>query len=294
MIRDLDIALLRTFVAVADAASMTAAANALHRTQGAVSQQVKRLEQSLGTALFARSPSGLRLTPAGERLVGPARRLLALNDEIWTEMTETAIGGAVRLGVPYDLVGCVLTPALRRFVEACPQVEVSLSFGSSPELLERLADGTVDLALVEEPAGAASGECPHYECLGVERLVWAGARGGAALRRRPLPVSMVAESCAFRPFVLDALDRAGIGWRTVFENGNLEATTATVRTDLAVTAWLESTVPADLDVLGPDSGLPALPNFAITLRRSGLSQSPAVDALAHCLREATARQPRAA
>jgi hypothetical protein len=51
----------------------------------------------------------------------------------------------------------------------------------------------------------------------------------------------------------------------VFESGNIEATTATVRSDLGVTAWLASTVPSDLDILGPESGLPGLPNFAITL-----------------------------
>jgi DNA-binding transcriptional LysR family regulator len=76
---------------------------------------------------------------------------------------------------------------------------------------------------------------------------------------------MVAESCAFRPAVLQALREKNLEWRTVFESGNIEATTATVRSDLGVTAWLASTVPHDLDILGPESGLPGLPNFAISL-----------------------------
>ena len=65
MIRNLDTALVRTFVTVADKASMTAAANALHLTQGAVSQQVKRLEETLGCSLFERDRRGLRLTRSG-------------------------------------------------------------------------------------------------------------------------------------------------------------------------------------------------------------------------------------
>ena len=76
---------------------------------------------------------------------------------------------------------------------------------------------------------------------------------------------MVAESCAFRPAVLTALRDCGRMWRTVFENGNLEATTAMVRTDLAVTAWLVFTVPPWFEILSPESELPALPPYAINL-----------------------------
>ncbi|RVB61327.1 LysR family transcriptional regulator, partial [Mesorhizobium sp. M7A.F.Ca.CA.004.06.1.1] len=74
MIRNLDMALIRTFITVADKASMTAAANALHLTQGAVSQQVKRLEEALGSSLFTRDRRGLRLTRAGEQLFGRGKR----------------------------------------------------------------------------------------------------------------------------------------------------------------------------------------------------------------------------
>ena len=88
---------------------------------------------------------------------------------------------------------------------------------------------------------------------------------GIAHLKRPLPISMVAESCAFRPVVLQAFREKNLEWRTVFESGNIEATTATVRSDLSVTAWLASTVPSDLDILGLDTDLPTLPDFAISL-----------------------------
>ncbi|TIX32753.1 MAG: LysR family transcriptional regulator, partial [Mesorhizobium sp.] len=117
MIRNLDTALVRTFVTVADKASMTAAANALHLTQGAVSQQIKRLEEVFGCSLFERDRHGLRLTRFGERLFGKGKRLLSLNDEIWSEMATSAVAGEVRLGVPYDLVGTMLAPVLKTYVE---------------------------------------------------------------------------------------------------------------------------------------------------------------------------------
>ncbi|HEV2674716.1 MAG TPA: LysR substrate-binding domain-containing protein [Aliidongia sp.] len=260
MMRNLDTTLVRTFVTAADNASMTAAANALNLTQGAVSQQIRRLEEIFGCDLFERDRRGLRLTPPGERLFGKAKRLLSLNDEIWGDMTKDAVSGRVRLGVPYDLVGTWLAPVLKAYAEACPQVEISLVCASSPELIGLLAAGEIDLAVIEEPVGPSAGEC-----LAIERLVWVGARGGAAHLKRPLPLSMVSETCAFRPVILASLRDRGFAWRTVFESGTIEATRATVEADLAVTAWLAATVSPDLAILGPESGLPPLPSFAINL-----------------------------
>ena len=283
MIRNLDIALLRTFVAVAERASMTATAKALHLTQSAVSQQVARLEELSG-ALFSRDRRTLRLTPTGERLLSKARRLPPLNDELWADMSATGVEGEVRLGAPYDLVATGLAPVFKQYVEAYPQVQVALTAAASPDLLSSLARGDLDLALVEEPVGPSRGER-----LAVDRLVWVGARGGTAHLKTPLPISMVADTCAFRPAVLEALSLRGLEWRTVFENGSIDATAATVRSDLAVTAWLASTVAADLDILLTDSGLPPLPAFSINLHLPQAPVSPATAELARLLREGFSR-----
>ncbi|GGF10298.1 LysR family transcriptional regulator [Aliidongia dinghuensis] len=285
MIRNLDTALVRTFVTAADNASMTAAANALNLTQGAVSQQIKRLEDLFGCSLFERDRRGLRLTPSGEHLLGKAKRLIVLNDEIWGDMTRDAIRGRLRLGVPYDLAGAWIAPALRAYAEACPQVEISLVCASSPELTTLLAAGEVDLAVIEAPVGPTDGEC-----LAVERLVWVGARGGAAHLKRPLPLSMISETCAFRPVILETLRDHGLAWRTVFEQGTIEATRATVEADLAVTAWLVATVPADLAILDADSGLPPLTSFAVNLHVPRHGAGAAAQEFARCLRRERARR----
>lgn len=289
MTRNLDTGLLRAFTVVADQGSMTAAARVLHLSQGAVSQQIARLETLTGGPLLAREARSLRLTPSGERLLGKARRLLALNDEIWADIRGGEVDGQVRLGVPYDLVGTCLAPVLKAFAENCPRVELSLVCGSSDELARRLAAGQLDLAVLEEPAGSARGEC-----LLTDRLVWAGARNGTAHSKTPLPVSMVAETCAFRPAVLASLRHHHRDWRTVFENGSLDATLATVRMDLAVSVWLALTVPADLDILPPDAGLPELPPFAITLQGPKRPSSLATDTLERQIRETLTRHGRVA
>jgi DNA-binding transcriptional LysR family regulator len=280
MLRNIDISLLRTFVAVADTASMTAAANALHLTQGAISQQMKRLEEALDCTLFERDRRGVTLTDAGERLFGKAKRLLALNDEIWAEMTTPAFTGEVRLGVPYDLVGTLLPPVLKAYTQAYPQVEIALICSSSQELAEALAAGEADLAVIEEPVGRS-----NAECLGIERLVWVGSRGGEAYLKRPLPISIVSDTCAFRQVIFATLTDRGVPWRTMFENGNIEATSVAVRTDLAVTASLASTVAPDLEILTSESGLPELPSFAINLHLPVSGVSEIARGLARHIRE---------
>lgn len=278
MARNLDIALLRSFLAVSDHAGMTAAAAALHMTQSAVSQQIARLETLTGP-LFLRAHRRLRLTPAGERLMTKARHLVALNDALWADLASPTLDMPLRLGAPPDLVSAWLTPILKRFATSHPAVDIALNCLTSPELREAVAAGKLDLALVEEaldvaPAGA----------LMADRLVWVGARGGRAHLRRPLPLSLVAETCAFRPAVLDALAGADIAWKCLYDTGGIETTNATVRADLAITTWLESTVPADLVVLPPDVTLPDLPRFAINLYRIKGEPSPAATELERLIR----------
>ncbi|CAN0626361.1 LysR family transcriptional regulator [Burkholderia multivorans] len=272
MIRNLDLDLIRTFVTVADSGSMTVAANLLHRTQGAVSQQIKRLENGLECMLFVRKARKLELSREGEQFLVKARQMLRLNDEIWADMNAHSLQGVLRIGVPYDLV-TLLAPAMKAFAEAHPRVELSLVCAASPELSDAVTGGHVDVSLVEYVASEAKGEV-----IRIEPLVWVRCRGSAAWQKRPLPLSMVDERCAFRPVVLGALAGEDIPWRTVFENGNIEATAATVRAGLAITAWLASTVPSDLETILPHvAGLPALPPFAICLRLPSTAQPAALE-----------------
>lgn len=279
MARDLDLSLIRTFVAVADHRSMTTAANALFMTQGAVSQQVKRLEATLGRELLIRKPRQLQLSEHGERFLAKARNLLQLNDDIWADTVGGPWRGHLRVGAPPDLVTS-LAPAMKAFALAHPLVELSLTCAPSTQLDEAIAAGLLDVALIEYLAEHAQGET-----LRIEPLVWVGSATGELWNERPLPLSLVDERCAFRPLVLGALAREGIAWRTLFENGSFEATAATVRVGLAITAWLASTVPADLQVLPAQAGLPPLPAFAVCLRMSATAQPTGAD-FRQCLLEA--------
>ena len=289
MARNLDTSLLRAFVTVAETSSMTVAANALHLTQAAISQQVKRLEDTFACSLFERDRRGIKLTNDGERLFGKAKRLLGVNDEIWADMTTPAFKGQVRLGVPYDLVGNYMPPILKAYASSYPQVEISLVCLTSPQLKEGLAAGELDVVIAEEPLGSSRGEC-----LATDRLLWVGAKGGDAYMKRPLPISFGCDTCAFRPVIFDALRTSGMPWRTVSEIGNAEAISATVQIDLAVSALLATTIPPGLDILTPHAGLPPLPNFSINLHLPKTGSSAIAQALASTIRDGFCSRQRQA
>src|SRR5579864_6910369 len=121
---DIDIDLLRAFLAVVDGGSFTVAARALNRTQSAVSMQIKRLEEIAGGKLFDRTSRRVALTRRGEGLDGYARRMVGLNDEALRTLHQDALGGVVRLGVIEDYAVHGLPPILAGFMAAHPNVAV--------------------------------------------------------------------------------------------------------------------------------------------------------------------------
>ena len=259
MRRNIDVGLLRAFVTVVETGSVTEAAALLNLTQAAVSQQLKRLEELFAIELFERHHKRLALKPNGERLIAHAQRLIALNDEVWGAMSAPAYAGEVRLGVPHDIVGPYLPPILKRFDKAWPRVRVALKCTTTPQLLDALRHGTIDLTLTTEQRCGRGGEV-----LLEDDLVWAGAFNGAAHRRDPLPVSLGDENCEFRASVLKALAETGRDWRPVCEVSSMEPLLASIEADLAVGPFLRRSIPDYLTVVD-DPRLPRLPKFLINV-----------------------------
>jgi len=260
MPHNIDIALLRAFLAVVDTGGMTSSARVLNLTQAAISLQIKRLEEQFGCQLFERDRKGMKLTASGERLIVQARRMVRNNDEVWSAMNEAEFEGEIRLGMPSDFVRCFGAPILRQFDQAWPRVRVSLICGSSQRLLEKLDRGEVDLTFAVEK------KCGHNgETLLSDPLVWVGAKGGQAFERDPLPISTDDETCFLRPFALKALADSGRVWRWITEDSNFDPILATLDADIAVAPLLVSTIPPGFEILGERHRLPALPSFWINL-----------------------------
>lgn len=277
MARNLDLSALRSFVAVADTGGVTRAAGLVNLTQSAVSMQMKRLEETLGVALFDRAPRGLTLTAAGAQLLGHARRMVAANDEVFLRLTDRAHEGEISLGVPHDLIGQVIPVVLRQMAVAYPRVRVNLVSLLTRELKDQFAHGALQMIVTTEtevgPGGRTMAKVP---------LQWMGAPDGDAWRHRPLPVASE-PACAFRPAMLAALDAAGIPWSLVLESGFTRAIEAAVEADLAIYAQLAGTVAPGVAPVDHDGALPLLPPFAVNLYRAPTLTGPAADALADML-----------
>jgi len=280
MPRNLDLTALRSFVSVADAGGVTKAAGLLNLTQSAVSMQLKRLEESLGLALLDRTGRGIALTPTGDQLLSYGRRMLALNDEIYARMTDQAFEGEITLGVPHDIVYPAIPQVLSRFTQEFPRVKVDLISSYTVQLKSYLADGTCDLILTTEDHVEQGGEA-----LVELPLVWIGAVGGQAWRKRPLPLAFE-QSCLFRDSVQRALDAAGIDWTMTVQSESARTIEPMVAADLAVHAVLEGTEPAHLERVSHGGELPGLTAKKIVLYGHAAAQDPVREALAGLVRQA--------
>ena len=207
-IQNIDVALLRAFIAVAETGRMTTAAKIVHRTQGAISQQIKRLETQFDARLFDRKAGSASLTREGEKLLVNAHRLISLNDEIMDRMRTVDFTGEVRLGVAHDIVRAMMPPVLRRFRQEHPNVLTTLMSDTTQTLRADLRERKIDLAILTE---SERGDRDQF--LLTDQLIWVGAKGGDAHRRRPLSVALGQENCGFRAAAIKALTKARMPWR---------------------------------------------------------------------------------
>ncbi|MGR3757656.1 MAG: LysR family transcriptional regulator [Tranquillimonas sp.] len=279
MTRNLDLTALRSFVAIADTGGVTRASGVLHLTQSAVSMQIKRLEESLGLGLLDRSGRAVALTSSGEQLLSYARRMLALNDEVMSRMTDTAFEGELVLGVPHDIVYPAVPRILRHFAADYPRMKAHLVSSNTRELKQLLARGSCHFILTTE-----DGLDPGGETLVTRRLVWLGAPGGTAWKTRPLPLAFCAD-CIFRAGVQRQLDAAGIDWVMAVESQSDRAVEATVAADLAVHALLEGTEPPYTEPVPHHGALPELKTQNVNLYRGDQVRGEVADAMTDLIRQ---------
>ncbi|MGC9368236.1 MAG: LysR family transcriptional regulator [Paracoccaceae bacterium] len=280
MPRNLDMTALRSFVAVADAGGVTRAAGFLNLTQSAVSMQLKRLEEALDLKLLDRSARKIALTAAGEQLLGYARRMLAVNDEVFARLTAEEYEGEIVLGVPHDIVYPAIPQVLHRFHADFPRVKVQLLSSYTRGLHEQFARGEVDVILTTEDSCGPGGET-----LQTRPLVWIGAPGGQAWKQRPLRLAYE-YNCIFRPGVQAALDKAGIPWEMAVESDSTRTVEASVSADLAVHSSIEGTEPPYVERIQHGGALPELASTQINLYVSDVADSPGKDHLADLIRQA--------
>lgn len=271
--QSIDSEVLRTFVAIADEGGFTKAGERVNRTQSAVSMQMKRLEEDvLGRRLFERDGRQVKLTAEGQILLGYARRILKLHNEVFTTLREPHMVGTVRIGTPDDYAMRFLPGILSGFSQAFPLVQVEVHCESSLQLMQRK---DLDLTIVTREPGREVGQL-----LRQERFVWAEAEGFFLHEQAPVPLAMFNTDCFCRIWACNALDAAQKPYRIAYSSPSLAAIMAAVGVGLAVTAQLQSLLTPGLRIIGEAEGMPLLPVASIMLLRNPDTRSPMLDALA--------------
>ena len=250
--RNLDLTSLRSFVAVVESGGVTRAAQAVNKSQSAVSMQLKRLEDLLGVALHERRGRQLVLTEAGDQLLVDAKRMLAINDDVFARMTDHAFEGEILLGVPSDIIHPIVPVALKRFHAEFSGIKVQLISSYTRVLKDKFKKGEIDLILTTETNLDVGGET-----LKQTALRWVGARHGKAWCVEPLPY-VASRYCIFKNPSLQALKTAGINFELVSHVDSDRAAEAIVTADIAVTAMLEGHHPEHLECIATKGKLPNL------------------------------------
>jgi DNA-binding transcriptional LysR family regulator len=284
----LDLDLLRSFVSVVDAGGFTRAGERVHRTQSTVSQQIRRLEESLGYPLLLRNGRQATPTEEGERLLSYARRILALAQEARDVVSRPARDGVVRLGIPEDFAAYRLTELLSDFARSRPSLRLDVRSGLSVQLRGALGRGELDLALLKQEVGEGGALAAWPE-----RLHWVTSqRHPIDFPRDPLPLAVAEQGCLYRNRMIHAVEAAGRAWHIAFTSPNLSGIQAAVSVGLGVSILSEVAILPDHRVLEKVDGFPSITNTEVALVVAA-EASPATRRLAEVLAEyCSASDPR--
>ncbi|MFQ1964813.1 LysR family transcriptional regulator [Aeromonas veronii] len=234
----LDPLLLRSFVAIIDTGSFTRAGERVHLTQSTISQQIRRLEQQLGCPLLDRSGRQVVATAEGEKLLGLARRILALLAQAEEQVTEGSV--ALSLGVPEDFAAGAITPVLAAFARDYPEVRLEVESGLSHHIWQRFEAGELDLALVKQTRGQGAPLASWRE-----PLVWVDSRDWPARERDPLPLVVFPSEGLYRRQMTEALDGLGRRWRIAYVSASLASLQGAVSAGIGVSLLPKRLMPAD-------------------------------------------------
>ena len=264
--QDLQLDWLKSFVAVIDTGSLSQAAVEVHRSQSAVSMQIKKLESAVGRPLLVRNARHLQLTHEGQTLLGYARRMLFIHAEAQAAFQGESIRGRVRLGVAEDYAAKYLTPVLKRFAPQHPSIEIELDCEQSTVLIPRIAEGQLDLALV------SSDQSQRGSVLFREPMLWVGSPEFELWNRNPLPVAVYEPASLARRSAINSLASQGRCYKVVYNSSSLTGQITAVESGLAIAALTRCSVPASLQILGMDHGLGLLEPMEVAVYRSKASQ----------------------
>ncbi len=267
-LKHLDLQLLRALVAVADSETFAAAAIRTFKTQSAVTQQMRRLEDQVGTALFEKQGRNKRLTPDGHRLLDYARHMLAINDEALRNLKEGSLVGSLRIGAPPDVADTILPQLLSHIARSSPSLQVEIDINRSPLVLEQLLAGKIDLGVSTRSDPSLDGVV-----LRTAPTVWICSADYVHKPSEILPLVLADGQSLFRRLAVEVLEKERIRWRPAYVATSLTGIKAAIRAGLGITARSIELLTNDMRILGEKDQLPRLPDvtYYLWMRRDAIN-----------------------
>ncbi|MEO1091735.1 MAG: LysR family transcriptional regulator [Pseudomonadota bacterium] len=278
---NLDSDLLRTFIAVAEAGSVTDGAARVYRSQSAASIQIKRLETVLGRAVFERHGRGVSLTDAGRRLLPVARNVTEQLDGTLREMASDGLRGKLRLGLPDDHGRARLAQIVGAFAQSHPIVELEVTCSLSTAFPDALAKGQLDLAVYEVEAPST-----EEEVLFEDPTCWAASPYRDFTAADQLPIALFDHTCWWRDAALLSLKAGGRPFRVVYSSQSVAGVAAAVEAGVAVGLLGRSSLHEGVMVLDERYGLGPTPTSKLVLGKSAEDPSASVRAMMLAIRAA--------
>lgn len=247
-----------SFVAVCETGNFTRAAERVFLSQSTVSQQVRRLEEALGKPLLERTSHQVKLTEEGDRLLGYARRIIALNGEAHDALSDQWREGVVRLGVPEDFAAATTT-LLAEFSRSHPHLRLNVTSGLSNELRRAWQQEELDIILIKQ----TKGEKPNASR--AEPMLWLDSAGFPAFERSPVPLVLFPLNGMYREELCQTLDNLDLSWRISYSSASLAALAAASAAGLGVTLLPASCRLPGHRILGAENGLPVIDTIELAL-----------------------------
>lgn len=257
---NLDSDLLRTFVAVADAGSVTSGAAQVFRSQSAASVQIKRLETILGQAVFERHGRGVLLTDAGRHLLPVARDVTARLDGVLRDLAADKLRGRLRLGIPDDHGRARLASIVGAFTRSHPQVELEVVCAISAGFPGDLAKGRLDLAVYE-----VATPDHHEEVLFEDPTHWMMSSYRDLTGFSSLPVALFDHACWWRDVALDSLTASQRSFRIVYSSQSVAGVLAAVEAGVAIGLLGRSSMSDGVEIVDKACGLEPTPVSRLVL-----------------------------
>ncbi|MTI42974.1 LysR family transcriptional regulator [Roseibium hamelinense] len=275
MMQKMDIDELQALCMIAELGGVTRAAERLGLSQSAVSHKIRRLEDRLGRSLLRRQPGSPLLTEDGTKLLGYAKRILALHDEAVSTLSSRPLAGHIRLGMTEDTTTGGLSRILGRFSRLYPDVHVQTHVRQSLELEEELARGDIDLGVMQVFAHRkAPGDAVLFE----DSLHWIKARDFQLDVSAPVPFIAFDENCFYRRWAMEDERGGDTVFKTVLECASTAGVLAGVKAGLGIALMNARHLSDDFDVIDTAIG-EVPPPISYVIRHAPKSKSVAARAL---------------